>query len=225
VYLQPTLHNPLGVTMPEARRAELAELLDQQDLYAIEDGIYSFLRDDPPPLAAYAPDRTIFVDGLSKRLAPGLTLGFLVPPAALGERVARALWSGGWAAARFALDAGTRWSADGTAATIAEAKRRDAAVRQRLVRDRLAGFVIAADPGAYHCWWRLPEPWRAETFVAAAARRGIAVTPAAAFAIGSGRAPHAVRLAVAAPPVERLSAALDVLAALARGTPEDSAVD
>ena len=31
-------------------------------------------------------------------------------------------------------------------------------------------FAITADAQAYHCWWELPEAWRAETFVAAAAR-------------------------------------------------------
>jgi DNA-binding transcriptional MocR family regulator len=225
VYLQPTLHNPLGSTMSERRRAELAEILHHQDLYAIEDGIYGFLREDRPPLAALAPSRTVLVDGLSKRLAPGLTLGFLAPPVEIEERVASALRSGGWAAPRFALDAGTRWITDGTAATIAAAKRRDAAARQEMVRSRLAGFAILADPQAYHCWWELPEPWRAETFVAAAARRGIAITPAAAFAVGPGSAPNAVRLAVAAPPIERLGPALDLLAALARNTPEDAAVE
>lgn len=225
VYLQPTLHNPLGITLPDARRAELAALLDQKDMYAIEDGIYGFLRPDQPPLAALAPGRAIVVDSLSKRLAPGLTLGFLATPAELTAKVATALRSGTWLASRFALDAATQWMSDGTAAEIERAKRQDAAVRQRITAERLAGFRVRADPAAYHCWWELPEPWRAETFVAAAARRGISVTPAGAFAIGPGHAPNAVRLALSAPPTDALTHALDVLAELARGTPEDAGWD
>jgi DNA-binding transcriptional MocR family regulator len=73
VYVQPTLHNPLGTTMPEHRRAELADELRRLGIYAIEDTIWAFLREGPPPLAALAPDHTILVDSLSKRLAPGLT--------------------------------------------------------------------------------------------------------------------------------------------------------
>lgn len=221
VYLQPTLHNPLGVTMPEQRRAELAELLHQLDVYAIEDTIYAFLDDELPPLAALAPEHTILVDSLSKRLAPGLTLGFAATPARLTERFAAALRSGTWTACRFALDAATQWMNDGTAAAIGQAKRRDAAARQAIARTRLTGFDIHADPHAYHCWWELPQPWRAETFVAAAARRGIAVTPAAAFAVNPSYAPNAVRLALASPTLDTLSTALDTLAALARRTPED----
>jgi DNA-binding transcriptional MocR family regulator len=217
VYLQPTLHNPLGVTMPAQRRGELADALQVLDLFAIEDAVYAFLREQPPPLAALAPDRTLVVDSLSKRISPGLTLGFVVPPVGpVADRVAAALRSGGWSAPRFALTAATRWMADGTTASLVGAKRRDAAARQEIARKILHGYAVRGDPHAYHCWWELPEPWRAETFVAAAARHGIAVTPAAAFAVGPGHSPNAVRLALAAPPVDTLTAALQVLAALAR---------
>ncbi|WP_433188582.1 PLP-dependent aminotransferase family protein [Actinoallomurus sp. CA-150999] len=225
VYLQPTLHNPLGVTMPECRRAEVAAALCDLGVYAVEDAIYAFLRDDPPPLAALAPERVIVVDSLSKRVAPGLTVGFAVPPEAIGDRVASALRSGGWTASRFAVEAATRWLTDGTARTLQEIKRRDAAARQRLVREHLAGFAVEADPQAFHCWWRLPDPWRADTFVAAAARRGIAVTPGAAFTVVVSRAPNAVRLALSAPPIDTLAAALETLAALARSAPEDVEVE
>ncbi|WP_327129465.1 aminotransferase-like domain-containing protein [Streptomyces sp. NBC_01727] len=225
VYLQPTLHNPLGTTMPEQRRADIAAVLHELGIYAIEDGIYAFLRDDVPPLAALAPDRVVAVDSLSKRVAPGLTVGFAVAPEAIGNRVASAMRSGGWTAPRFAIEAATRWLADGAVTRLQEIKRHDAAERQRIARERLADFGVQADPSAYHCWWRLPEPWRADTFVAAAARRGIAVTPGAAFTIVPSRAPNAVRLALAAPPTDVLAAALDTLAALARHMPEDTEVE
>jgi DNA-binding transcriptional MocR family regulator len=217
VYLQPALHNPLGVTMPAARRAEVVAVLDELDLPVIEDAVYTFLCDEPP-LAALAADRTVLVDSLSKRIAPGLTLGFVVPPASLVDQVAAAVRGGGWTAPRFAVDVAAHHIADGTAAAVQLAKRADAAARQRIVADRLAGFAVHADPRTYHCWWELPSPWRADTFVAAAAREGIAMTPAASFAVGT--APNAVRLALASPPMDRLSAALDLLAGIARATPE-----
>jgi len=222
IYVQPALHNPLGVTMPDERRHALAESLQRHDIFAIEDTIYGFLRDDLPPLAMLAPERVVVIDSLSKRIAPGLTLGFLVSPRSIAPDLAAAIRSGTWMASRFALDAATNWITDGTAATICEAKRQDAAARQQIAAQRLAAFDIRADPNAYHCWWELPEPWRADTFVAAAARHGIAVTPARSFTVSPGRAPNAVRLALASPPLDVLAAALDVLARLARGAPEDS---
>ncbi|GAA1270302.1 PLP-dependent aminotransferase family protein [Sphaerisporangium rubeum] len=225
IYLQPTLHNPLGVTMPERRRAEIAAALRELGIHAVEDRIYTFLRDDPPPLAAFAPEHVIVADSLSKRVAPGLTIGFAVTPESIGDRVASALRSGGWTAPRFAVEAATRWLTDGTVATLQELKRRDAATRQRLVRDHLAEFAVQADPHAYHCWWRLPDPWRADTFVAAAARRDIAVTPGAAFTVVTAHSPNAVRLALSAPPLGTLAPALATLAALARSAPEDTEIE
>jgi DNA-binding transcriptional MocR family regulator len=209
--------------MSQQRREEIANVLLDKEIYAVEDTIYGFLRDDLPPIAALAPQWTVVLDSLSKRLAPGLTVGFAVPPAVLVDRVAGALRSGGWTAGHFALAAATHWMSDGTPKTtlaaVQQAKRVEASARQDLVAKTLAGFTVRADRHAYHCWWELPEPWRADTFVAAAARRGIAVSPGAIFAVG-GQAPHAVRLALAAPGIAELATALETLAALARDTPD-----
>ncbi|GAB2956517.1 PLP-dependent aminotransferase family protein [Amycolatopsis acidiphila] len=219
VYVQSSLHNPLGVTMSARRQAELAEVVAARELHLIDDGINGFLAPETAPPAS---DRAVVLDSLSKRLGPGLTLGFVSAPPELADRVATAIRSGGWAPAHFALEAGTRLMADGTLTKIEAAKRADAAARQALAHERLP---VRADRRSYHCWWELPDPWRAETFVAAAARRGIAVTPAAAFAVTPGRAPNAVRLALASPPVPVLAQALDTLAGLARTTPEDVGVE
>ena len=45
-----------------------------------------------------APDRCIVVDSLSKKVAPGLALGFIVPPERLRESVIASVRSGGWTA-------------------------------------------------------------------------------------------------------------------------------
>ncbi|MGW2563343.1 aminotransferase-like domain-containing protein [Streptomyces sp. NPDC001514] len=218
VYVQPTLHNPLALTAGAGRRAELAAVLEEMGLTAIEDTTWAFLATEAPaPLAAHAPGRTVLVDSLSKRLAPGLTVGYLVTPEGHREALMRALRSGAWTAAGFGLAAATRWSDDGIVATVAEAKRADAAERHRLVRECLGNFDISTDPRAYYCWWRLPAPWRAETFVGAAAERGIAVTPGSAFAVGPHPTPDAVRIGLATPPPEELARALKTLADLASG--------
>lgn len=226
VYVQPTLHNPSSATMPAARRAALAGVLQRHHVHAVEDTIWAFLPEEaPPPLASFAPAHTILVDSLSKRLAPGLTAGFAVVPPDVIDAFTSAVRSGAWLPAGFALDAVTGWINDGTVAEITARKRADVVTRQAILSETLTGFRLRSAPRSYFCWWDLPAPWRAETFVAAAARRGIAVTPAAAFAVGNGGSPNAVRFGLASPPPETLAHALGVLGSIARGTPDDAAVD
>ncbi|MEV6942451.1 PLP-dependent aminotransferase family protein [Streptomyces sp. NPDC051172] len=222
LYVQPTLHNPTSVTTGETRRRQLAEVVTDLDVPVVEDRIWSFLADPGEaldPLAAYAPRLTHVVDGLSKRVAPGLTAGFLVVPAHRVEAVAAAVRSGGWSAGRFALEAGVRWIGDGTVERLVAAKREDAAGRQRLVAEQLEGFRVRCDPRAYFAWWELPAPWRADTFTAAAAAHGVAVTPGTAFVVDPKRTPDAVRLGLASAALPDLERALQVLAGLALRAP------
>src|SRR5260370_23573690 len=100
-------------------------------------------------------------------------------------------------------------------------KRVAAKARQRLAATCLAGFRREADRRAYHLWLTLPERWRSESFVAAAARQGIGLTPSSAFAVGHGHAPNAVRLALASPSPEQLREALPRLAKLLGSSAED----
>jgi DNA-binding transcriptional MocR family regulator len=219
VYLQPLLHNPLGVSLSPGRRQDLIKMAEKLDLMLIEDGVYRFLCNDPP-LTALAPERCILVDSLSKRVAPGVATGFICAPVGLRERMMTSIRSGGWSAAGFAFEAGQRMIVDGTADRIAGLKHQDAAVRQQIAAECLAGLEVHADVRAYHLWLKLPEPWRSETFVAAAARHGIGVTPSSAFTVGHGHAPNAVRLALASPPIDRLREALLTLARLLRAGAE-----
>jgi DNA-binding transcriptional MocR family regulator len=220
IYIQPTIQNPLGMTMPAARRTELLRVVEKLDLTVIEDTVYGFLSDEAP-LAALAPDRCVVLDSLSKKVAPGLALGFIVSPPRLRESIMSSIRSGGWIASGYAFAAGQLLMADGTASELVRLKRTDAQRRQQMAAERLSEFEIQADRKSYHLWLSLPSHWRSQTFVAAAARRDIALTPSTTFAIIPGHAPNAVRLALAAPTIEQLDFALRTLADILRSREDD----
>jgi DNA-binding transcriptional MocR family regulator len=220
IYIQPAIHNPLGMTMSPARRADLLRVVEKLNLPIIEDNVYSFL-DGEPPLAKLAPDSCIVIDSLSKKVAPGLTLGFIVPPQRLRESMMAAVRSGGWTASGFAFAAAQRLMADGTVAELTRLKRLDASARQKLAAERLSGFQIQANEKCYHLWLTLPAHWRSQTFVAAAARRDIALTPSTTFAVTPGHAPNAVRLALAAPTMDQLDTGLRTLAGMLNAREDD----
>src|SRR5216684_2041251 len=220
IYIQPTIQNPLGITMPAARRADLLRVVEKLDLTVIEDAVYAFL-DDEPPLAALAPDRCVVLDSLSKKVAPGLSLGFVVPPLRLRENVMAAVRSGGWMASGFAFAAAQQLMGDGTAAELARLKRIDAQQRQKIAVACLSGLEIQTHSKSYHLSLTLPPHWRSQTFVAAAARRDIALTPSTTFAVSPGHAPNGVRLALAAPPLDQLETALRTLSGMLSAKEED----
>jgi len=220
IYIQPAIHNPLGMTMTSARRADLLRVVERLNLPIIEDNVYGFL-DNEPPLAALAPETCIVIDSLSKKVAPGLTLGFIVPPQRLRESMTASVRSGGWTASGFAFAAAQRMMGDGTIAELTRLKRLDARARQKLAVDRLSGFEILTNGKCYHLWLTLPAHWRSQTFVTAAARRDIALTPSTTFAVTPGHAPNAVRLALAAPTMDQLDTGLRTLAAMLNAREED----
>jgi DNA-binding transcriptional MocR family regulator len=220
IYIQPAIQNPLGMTMNTARREDLVRVVEKLGFPIIEDNVYGFLGDQPP-LAALAPDNCVVIDSLSKKVAPGLTLGFVVPPQRLRESVMASVRSGGWTASGFAFAAAQRLMSDGTVTELARLKRLDAVARQKLAVDRLSGFDIQTNGKCFHLWLTLPAHWRSQALVAAAARRDIALTPSTTFAASPGHAPNAVRLALAAPTMDQLDAGLRTLSGILNASEDD----
>lgn len=89
--LIPDFHNPLGVSISEAKRRRAAELAAQYAVPLVEDDPYSLLRfsgEMLPPIKVFDPGEHVFYLGsFSKMLAPGLRLGWIVAPAELLPRM------------------------------------------------------------------------------------------------------------------------------------------
>lgn len=82
VYTIPTAHNPAGVTMSLERRRHLVELSEEYDFLIVEDDPYSFFTYEPvdttPLKSVDNSGRVIYVSTLSKILAPGLRIGWIL---------------------------------------------------------------------------------------------------------------------------------------------------
>jgi DNA-binding transcriptional MocR family regulator len=167
----------------------------------------------------------IFVDSMHKRIAPGIGLGLIAAPQRLKDRIATAMRAGGWGASALSMNLSLSWIADGTAERVGRLRRRDARARQALAARILANATVRADKSAFHLWLELPEPWRADTFVSAAAQLGVAITPASAFAVTPGHAPNAVRVAISAPPLKDLEHGLRTIRSLSASSPYDAPME
>lgn len=208
IYSMPTVHNPLGWVLGRDRRARLVAIARAADCMLIEDGTYAFLEDvPPPPLRALAPERTCYVAGLSKNVATGLRFGFAVVPGRCVEAVTRSLRAASWGAPGLITALATSWIADGTVARLEKARRRDAAARQDIARDALAGMNVTGHPTSYIVWLGLEPHQRPDQVAAALAQEGILVSTGDAFATGVCR-PPALRLALGTPSLDELGPVL-----------------
>jgi DNA-binding transcriptional MocR family regulator len=221
LFCMTNLQNPTGHTMPLARRQQIAAIAQAYDVAMIEDDVNGFLPVDPlPSLAQLAPAHTYYVTGTSKSLAPGLRIGYLVPPANNLERIAATIRATTWLTSPILAELVTEWIESGEADEMVEWKRSEIAARHDLALDVL-GRWLPRGPVSFHLWLPLPEPWRTEAFVAQARARGVMVTPSQEFMIGRESAPHAVRVCLGATlSRDRLEEGLRRLAVLLAQGPE-----
>jgi DNA-binding transcriptional MocR family regulator len=214
VFCMPTLHNPLGWVMPLEQRQALVDLARRHGLLLLEDAAYAFLeKKAPPPLAALAPDITVYVSSLSKSVATGLRFGFLSAPAGLLPRINHAIRATVWNTPSLVSSLCCGWLQDGTVARLEQEKRRDARARQAIAVRVLAGLDTRSHPGAYFVWLPMPAEVRADTVAMRLQQQGILVSTAAPYAM-AGQAPHAIRLALGSVSHEGLRQALERVAAV-----------
>jgi DNA-binding transcriptional MocR family regulator len=217
-----TLQNPTGRTMPLARRQEIASIAEAHDVAILEDDVNGFLPPRPiTPIAALAPGHTYYITGTSKSLAPGLRIGYVVPPAHRVDRVAATIRATTWLTAPLLAEITTAWIESGQAVAMADWKRNEIGVRYGLAREILEPWLQGSLEPCFHLWIALPEPWRSETFVARARDRGVVVNSAEEFTVGRQSTPHAVRVCLGATlSRDRLEDGLRRLAELLREVPE-----
>jgi DNA-binding transcriptional MocR family regulator len=196
VYAMPTLHNPLGWVMSASRRRQLISIVRRHGLLIIEDAAYAFLAEEPPdPLAALAPETTVYVSGLSKSVATGLRVGFVAAPTELVPKLERAIRASTWNTPGLMTAIACGWLDDGTVTRLESEKRRDATIRQAVVAAILTGLQCVRHSASYFVWLPLAQEVRADRVAMALMRERISVSTAEPFAT-SAPVPHAIRLAL-----------------------------
>jgi DNA-binding transcriptional MocR family regulator len=220
LYCVPTLQNPTSAMMSEARRRRVAAVARERGLIVVEDEIH--VAHHPgrvPPLASFAPERTLLVTTLCKWATFGLRIGFVAVPERAVERIRSGVRSTLWMPAPLMAEVATRWIADGTADRLGRRKLAELEARHAVVREVFGDrFAVRTHPGSLHLWVALPAPLRSDECVARARQRGVLVAGAEAFAVGQD-VPPAVRVAIAAVPHRaELRRGLEILAEILAGS-------
>ena len=212
-YLMPTLQNPTGVTLSAGRRKALLQAAMRHDVTLIEDDEYGVFS-STLPLAADAPDRCIYLTGVSKAVAPGLRVGLLRAPAALVPRLGAAVFASSVMAPPFGTELVGRWLADGLAERVIAWKRGEFQARTTLARQILgpAGVGLRDLPPISPHVWLPTAPLGGVEFQEQARLRGVIVSAGQSFAVGQGPPPPFVRICLGPPSTrEALAQALGVI--------------
>ena len=217
IYTITTYQNPTGFTMPAERRRELIDLARRFDVPVVEDNCYGDVHyEGPVAPAIYALDddpRHIYLCSLSKILAPGMRLGYILARPPMLEKIMGRRH-----------DAGSNTLA---AAIVAEFYRdgiwphtRSANEALRVKRDltlagleaELADLCVWSKPvGGLFIWMRVPEDVDVLKLLELANQRGFHFLPGIAFHWENAQVPY-LRLAFGHLTAEQIENGIPVLA-------------
>ncbi|WOH80294.1 PLP-dependent aminotransferase family protein [Bradyrhizobium sp. BEA-2-5] len=203
LYCNPTIHNPTTATMSLERRQEIAAVARKHSIRIIEDDVLGLLHPEaPPPIAALAPDLTWYIMGLTKCLAHGMRIAYLLAPSVDDARdlLERERRYSSWFPAPLHATIVRQWIDDGTAERATSAIRREMDERHELARFVLREHSFRGSRGSMHIWLNLPSPWSNLDFQQAAEKRGVLVRTADKFAVHESISTPAIRLSLSSPP-------------------------
>ena len=202
LYTTPSHQCPTGVTLPLHRREELLRLADSSDLVIIEDDFESennFAGNPIPALKSLdSNERVIYIGSLSKSMAPGLRIGYIVAaPALIAElRALRRLMirhPSSFIQRSLSLFISLGHN-DAHLKRLAQAQKE----RSALILDALARHVpqckVTPFGGGGSCWVQLPDNVRANALAARASERGVLIEPGDVFFHADPPSHNCVRL-------------------------------
>lgn len=221
VLLTPAHNYPTGVVLSPRRRAEIAAWAAETGAIVLEDEYDAEFRFDRDPvgcLQGLAPGNVVLAGSVSKSLAPGLRLGWLVAPGPIARAVRQAREEqdlGSPVLDQYAL--AHFIATGGYDRHLRRVRREYRARRDALVRALAEHLPEARVPGVaagLHLYAELPTGWDEERVVAAGIAAGLAVDPVTPMRATPG--PPGVVIGFARLPPHRIAAAVRELAASIR---------
>ena len=185
VIVQPTMHNPTGTRMTEARRHQIAEVAREEDIFVIEYESWSVIVDLlGPPLAALAPERCIYVDAFSTQLSPTIRTGLVRLPEQLVRRFEDAHHALVLATPPLGCEIATYWITSGIADQLSSAVRETNVRRMQIAQRILGPLMDQAAPTAPIAWLSAERFPSGDALGSKAQEAGVKIQPASRFATG-----------------------------------------
>ena len=222
IYTIPTVQNPTGTIMPEARRAELLRLSEAYGVPIFEDDCYAdLIWDGRRPPAIHAMSRTgnvIHIGSFSKSIAPALRVGFIVGPwAMLSRMLALKTDAGSGALEQMVL---AEYCAPHFATHVPKLTRGLRAKLDTLMEALNEQFGTAAEfevpKGGIFLWVKLPDQVDTLKLYQAALAAGVSINPGPEWSTDKAYSKSRLRLCFASPSHAQIREGVAVLAEVCR---------
>jgi 2-aminoadipate transaminase len=221
IYTLTTYQNPTGTCMPLRRKEELIRIAAEYDLPLVEDNCYGDVHFEgekvPSMFAMDDSPNQIYIGSLSKILAPGVRLGYLLAKEPMFSNIVNK---------RF--DAGSNYFASAVVAEFYKngiwdhcevanpvLKRKRDLVNEGL-KEHLTDTCVWSNPvGGLFMWVRLPEDTDMQKLTTVANEKGFFFAPGIAFHVDYANKPY-IRLAFGHVPDDLIKEGIPVLASAIR---------
>jgi 2-aminoadipate transaminase len=189
LYTIPNFQNPGGVNLAAERRRQVGELCRNNGLLIFEDNPYGMLGFDGQTMRAIQPefeDITLYFGSFSKMIAPGLRVGWVLPPAALYNHMLNASETSQLNPSVFSQQLISAYLDDPTwPDKLAEYRgiyrEKFTALVETLEHVMPEGTTWNRPTGGFYLWMKLPKGIDAEALVYECIERGVVYVPGTAF--------------------------------------------
>jgi 2-aminoadipate transaminase len=221
LYTIPNFHNPAGVTLAVARRAEILEICRSHGVLVVEDNPYGLLGFDGqtyPALRSTDPDNVVYLGSFSKTFASGLRVGWVLAPHAVREKLVLAAESATLCPPTLNQMIVSRYLAThdwkGQVKTFREnyRERRDAIITA-LEQYLPAGCSWTHPDGGFYVWVTVPEGVDTKAMLPRAVTARVAYASGTGF-YADGFGSRQMRLSYCYPTPERIKEGVRRLAAV-----------
>ena len=211
IYMMPAGGNPTNIAFSDARKKEIARIIKERNLIAVEDDNYAALLEKPySPLALDAPEHCIYVSGLSKPLCPGLRIAYLYLPDKYVNPMEQGIFSQNLKISSLNMEIAAEIIRSGLAWKIIQKKRNAAIARNEIYSSCFPESSLRKE--SYYQWLELPDNLSGRLCEAELSCRGVSVFGAERFTVGNQGKTNAVRIATcSAKNEEQLRKGLEIL--------------
>ncbi len=210
LYTIPAFQNPTGASISSERREALLELAERRHLLILEDDPYGELWYDQPPAPALRADHpsVVYLGSFSKTIAPGIRVGWMVPPPDMMDLLLMAKEGTDIHSNRIATRTVYHAATDFLDVHV-EGLRDFYGARRDVLLESLSASMPSeiewsVPGGGFFLWLRLPEHVSANQMLVTAARHDVAYLPGSWFyPLGDVRN-NELRLSFSSLPVDRI---------------------